>query len=463
VTARLDWSNWMRGLALALVAAPLGVLAGYDPRLAIAAALAAAFVLVAFGDLAAGLALFAFLGFVEIVPLFGPVLNLTKLAGALLALSWFAVLASGRAREADFARVHPLITVALGLFLGWAAVSGVWAEEPGAALGSVSRYALNAVLFLIVFTAVRTKRDLGLVLLGFAAGTAFAAGYGMVTTPNAEAPDRLYSGQLDPNELAAALVAGVATSFAMMLLYRDKPLLLVLGVGTATLCAAGVLLTASRGALIALSVMLLFAIVISGRWRVWVVIVGVLFASVAYVYFAAYAPEAVRERIAEPASGQARVQEGRTTIWQVAWRAFEDKPVIGVGTGNFATSSKHYVFEPGALPRSDEIVDAQQVAHNSYLEVLAELGVIGMALFATIVAFSIGSVLRASREFRIAGDSRMQLVALCLAIAMVGHLAADFFFSAQYSKQLWLLLGLGPAMLTLANASRPSGSAEAAD
>jgi hypothetical protein len=46
---------------------------------------------------------------------------------------------------------------------------------------------------------------------------------------------------------------------------------------------------------------------------------------------------------------------------------------------------------------------------------------------------------------------------------MVGHLAADFFFSAQYSKQLWLLLGLGPAMLTLAYASRPSGSPQVAD
>lgn len=463
MAARLDWSTWTRALLLALVAAPLGALAGYDPRLAIAAALAAAFVLIAFGDLAAGLALFAFLGFVEIVPLFGPVLNLTKLAGALLALSWFAVLASGRAQEADFARVHPMITVALGLFLGWAAISGVWSESAGAALGSLGRYALNAVLFLIVFTAVRSKRDLGLVLLGFAAGTAFAAVYGMVSAPNVEAPDRLYSGQLDPNELAAALVAGASISIAVLVLYRDRPVLALLGLATASLCAAGVWLTASRGALIALAVMLVFAIVVAGRWRIWVVLVAVMFASVSYVYFAAFAPESVRDRIAEPASGQARVQEGRTTIWQVAWRAFEANPAIGVGSGNFEVSSKKYVFEPGALPRSDEIVDAQQVAHNSYLEVLAELGVIGLVLFATVIAFALGAALSASRIFRLAGDSRMQLVALCLAVGMVGHLAADFFFSAQYSKQLWLLLGLGPAMLTLARASAPSGSAKAAD
>ncbi len=209
--------------------------------------------------------------------------------------------------------------------------------------------------------------------------------------------------------------------------------------------------------------MLLFAIVVAGRWRVWVVVIGLMFAAVSYVYFAAYAPESVRERIAEPASGQARVQEGRTTIWQVAWRAWEANPVIGVGSGNFEHSSKRYVFEPGALPRSDEIIDAQQVAHNSYLEILAELGVIGLAMFLTIIVFAIGCTLQAARAFRIAGDQRMQLVALLLAVGMVGHLAADFFFSAQYSKQLWLLLGLGPAMLTIARAGGASETGMPAD
>jgi hypothetical protein len=37
-----------------------------------------------------------------------------------------------------------------------------------------------------------------------------------------------------------------------------------------------------------------------------------------------------------------------------------------------------------------------------------------------------------------------------LVIALVGMLAADFFASEQYSKQLWLLLALGPALLALA-------------
>ena len=34
-------------------------------------------------------------------------------------------------------------------------------------------------------------------------------------------------------------------------------------------------------------------------------------------------------------------------------------------------------------------------------------------------------------------------------VAILALLAADFFLSDQYSKQLWLLLALGPALLAV--------------
>ena len=41
----------------------------------------------------------------------------------------------------------------------------------------------------------------------------------------------------------------------------------------------------------------------------------------------------------------------------------------------------------------------------------------------------------------------MEIVARAMVVALVGILAADFFITEQYGKQLWLLLGLGPALL----------------
>jgi hypothetical protein len=44
----------------------------------------------------------------------------------------------------------------------------------------------------------------------------------------------------------------------------------------------------------------------------------------------------------------------------------------------------------------------------------------------------------------------MEVMSRALVIALVGTLAADFFISEEFSKQLWLLLALGPAFLGIA-------------
>ncbi len=453
----LDRATWPFAVGLGLIGAVLGLLAGYDPRVAIAGALGLAFVLVAFADLAIGLAVFAFIGFVEVVPLFGPVLNLTKLAGLLLTLSWFAILTTRRSSKIDFVSVHPIVATALGLFLGWAALSAAWAEDPGAAIGSASRYALNMVLFLIVFTAVRNERNLGHILIGFVLGSLFAVGYALVA-PSAEDPGRLATAAHDPNELAAALISGSILAVGAVAHFRESPPLRLLAGFTAVACVAGILLTASRGGLIALTVALLFAIVVAGRWRAPLAIGTACLAAASVFYFAGFASPEVQERITEPTRGQSRLQEGRTTIWQVAWRSVEANPVQGLGSANFAVSSKHYLFEPGTLARTDEIIDQPKVAHNSYLEVLAELGIVGAFLFGVLILFSVASALAAAREYDARGDPRMQAVCLCVSVAMVGLLAAGFFSSYQYSKELWLLMGLGPALLAMsARATGASG------
>ena len=74
-----------------------------------------------------------------------------------------------------------------------------------------------------------------------------------------------------------------------------------------------------------------------------------------------------------------------------------------------------------------------------------------------IIAFSIACAARAARLFREQGDVRLEMLTWAFLVATVGVLATDFFQSEQYSKQLWLLLALGPALLGLAR--RTSGQA----
>ena len=129
-------------------------------------------------------------------------------------------------------------------------------------------------------------------------------------------------------------------------------------------------------------------------------------------------------------------------------------PGTGVGVGNYQTSAVHYLLQPGVILRPEFIVDTPKVAHNTYLQVLAELGVPGIAMFLAIIGFSLLCILRAARIFERLGDPPMELLSRALLVALCGVLAADFFISEEFSKQLWLLLGLGPALLGIATTAK---------
>jgi len=201
-------------------------------------------------------------------------------------------------------------------------------------------------------------------------------------------------------------------------------------------------------------VALIASVGFGARWRAPAA-VGLVVLSLSCVgYFAFVAPPEAVERVTTAGGGT-----GRTDIWAVGWRMVEAEPFHGIGAGNFATSSIHYLFEPGLIRRSDFIVDTPKVAHNVYLEVLAELGIPGLLLFLGILSFCLLLMLRAAREFGRLGDRRMELIARAVIVATLATLAADFFASEQFSKQLWLLLALGPAMAAMARraAEAPEG------
>jgi putative inorganic carbon (HCO3(-)) transporter len=259
------------------------------------------------------------------------------------------------------------MTDVLAIFVAWSTVSVLWAESTPAAIDASFRYFQNLLLFLIVFTAIRTRRH------AVWMATAFVAGAG-------------------------------------------------------TLCALGLFFTFSRGGLVALACAMLASLFVAGRWRPAIVSTMLTVALLGVGYFAFLAPQESRDRIAKVDGGTVR----------------------GVGSGNFQLTSGHYLLtKPGAV-KYDYFIRYPKVAHNTYLQVLAELGFVGLGLFLAIIAFALACAWRAARRFMEAGDLDMELLTRGLILAVIGLLAADFFISAEYSKQLWLLLGLGPALLAIA-------------
>jgi O-antigen ligase len=434
-------------IAFGLLAAAVGLLAGIDPPLAIAAVFGLAFAAVVLADLYAGVVLFVLLSFVADVPgLEGSGITFAKVAGVLLFISWLAAIAGRTDDVRFFPSAHPLATCILLLFLSWVAVSQLWAEDPAASRDALFRLSLNAVLFLIIYTAVRTRTQVMGIVAAFVAGVCLNALYGLLYAPESlEYSDRLGSTISRPGELAAALVAGLALSLGLAAGLKQASLARLATIGAAALCLFAVFLTASRGGLIALGVALAAFIVVGHRWRGRLLALAVVVAIVGVAFFSYLAAPDLRERVTNVESGS-----GRVDLWTVGWRMVEENPAAGIGAGNFPVSSVDYVLEPGAVARGDYVLDTPKVVHNTYLELWAETGLVGLALFLSVVGFCLWASLSAATEFARRRDFPMEAIAIALFVALVGFLAGAFFASREYEKEGWLLLGLAPALLAVA-------------
>ena len=452
MTVAIPPARWALATALLLLAALLGVLAGIDPILALGAAAAVVFVLIAFTSLAAGLVLFILIAFLEFVFAGGPVLSLTKATGLLLALAWFAEVTrpdGGRNYFID----HPFGGFLLIAFLVWAVLGLSWAESGAATLEDVLRYLLVMALFVITYTAATSRSRIAWIFGAFLAGTAITAGLAMVSPPTADPTEvaRVESTFGNANQLATVLVAGLVLSIGAVMALRRTTMLRSAAIGIATLCAVSLVFTGSRSGAISLAAALVVMVLVAGPGRRGTALVASgLAAAAAVVLFITFAPDDIKDRIAQTTPGQVPATESRLTIWQVGWRMFEENPVRGVGVGNFQTSSIHYLLQPGALSRTDEVIVDPKDAHNIYLMALAETGLVGTVILLALLGFPIGCALVAARDFNRAGDRRLEIMARALVIALAGFLVANFFATDIFSKMLWLLLGLGPAMLAVA-------------
>jgi putative inorganic carbon (HCO3(-)) transporter len=460
MAARVWPVGWVPAAAALLACAAIGVTAGIDPRLALFLTLGLVFAGLTFVDLTAGLVILILVVFAETTPVAGAALSFTKLAGLLLVSAWVARLATRPAgSERLLFNEHPILSYILLAFVAWVTIGSAWAEVPTATLTDASRFLLVGVMYVIVYTAVATRDSATKVLAAFIVATAVTAAYGLALRPEESAADlaRVTSTIGDPNVLAAILVAGFSLAGAAIFALRGLPGPRLVAGLAAALCLGALFLTGSRGGLVCFGAALLVAVLIAGRWRAKLALIVVLVAAGSLAYFSLYAPPEIRERLGNATQGEVQQQEGRFTLWAVGWRVAQDEPVIGIGAGNFKEVSARYVLEPGTVFRTDRVIDNPGGVHNTYLQMLAETGVIGLALYLAILLSSLAAGLRAARTFERIGDWRMEIMARGTVVAMTGVLVANFFIGQESGKVVWLLLALGPALLGVASVAARDG------
>jgi O-antigen ligase len=364
--------------------------------------------------------------------------------------AWIALLVGRRAKAREaLAKNRALIGWVLA-FIVWTILTLAWAPDPSAAERPIKELIYAGVGLVLVLGIVLERQHVRWMMMAFVAGAALsvmwgAAKGGLSATGTggevANIDGRFQGGSGDPNYLAAVLVPAIMLAGGLAL-RRSAPTRLLLALATA-IVAVGLAATQSRGGLIAAVVCSVVALAIwRGRRGLIIGLIGL--AALATVSFFVANP-AAWQRIHESNQGS-----GRVDIWTVAWRVVHDHPFGGVGIGQFAQVSPHYVLKPGALRFVGLIVEKHIVVHNLYLQLWVETGIVGLLLFVGVIATSLTAAFRAARRLELLGDSELSALTRAGILALIGMLTASFFLSNLEAGQLWVLLATGPVLAGIA-------------
>ena len=126
---------------------------------------------------------------------------------------------------------------------------------------------------------------------------------------------------------------------------------------------------------------------------------------------------------------------GRMYLWTAALHMVQVHPLLGVGPDNF----RHFYGAELGLETWDERVQA----NNLYLEILADLGIVGLAAFAWVIARPVTVSVRLFRSPAQQPAAYLRLGAGAALVAFLVHGLADSFLAfTPTALLLWMMLGL---------------------
>jgi putative inorganic carbon (hco3(-)) transporter len=382
--------------------------------------------------------------------------------------------------------VLPLVFAFLGAIFLAAALSG----EPNVARSFVGIYLTEGLLlFLLVSNAVRRVDTLNrvvwvLILAGSLLGAislvqeltgTYANDYGGFAQV-----DRLESGGgfnvsgtedkvLRPrlggplgSENRYAQILAVLLPLALVKAFREPSRRLRLAAGTgALLITGGLMLTFSRGAAVAIGVMLLLMVLLRElRIRHFLAIVAVASIGVGVVVpdyvIRLSSLEGVTALRSDPSEVSDGTILGRGTENLAAFNTFLDHPLTGVGPGvYFREYSREYAN------RLDlRYLGSERRGHSLYLELAADTGIVGLGAFLAMVTTALVLLLRASRYWRSRDPLRASL-ASAFFFALFAYLATGVFLHLSYHRFFWAVLALASAAAWTLRRDREEDSFEA--
>ncbi|MCU1307543.1 MAG: glycosyltransferase [Acidobacteriaceae bacterium] len=309
-----------------------------------------------------------------------------------------------------------------GLFVLWSALTVLWALEPETALGRLPTVFASFLLYVAAVCFRMTRKELSGVLLLAMLGGIIAAGYASLNFMRAGGGERatLVLGErtTNPNQFAAIMLLPLSLALGRFISSRGWVNRIAMMASVAVIAFA-ILLSMSRGSLIAVGALIVVYVYRIGVHRRMVLAVSVLI----LLLFAM--PDLFFTRVQGGIISRAA---GRFDIWQVGLTAFKHYGIFGAGLDNFPVAYDKFVGDAPRFP------GYRNNPHNIYLGISVEMGIVGLLLFLGAVR----SQLRAVQRFQADANGLVPPVVVACEAACWGMLVAGFSGSFVWNKVFWL-------------------------
>jgi O-antigen ligase len=344
----------------------------------------------------------------------GEVSVMTKGIGMLMVAVWLV-----SAPKGGFRKLVPFHMV-MFLFILWNIASFFWSIQGDDTLPKIMTYVQAGIMVWILWDLYTTPKALKAGLQAYVLGAYMSIGSTIFNYFNGIKYKALrYSATgFNANDIGLILALGIPVAWYLAVSKSNggkAQALRLINFAYVPAAILAILLTASRGSLIAASPAFLFLIGSLTRLKlyqrvvVFAVLTGSLFMLLPLV------PQSSFQRLGTMGTSIAEADlHGRVDIWGAGISALSEHPILGIGSGTFRTGVK-----------------LGKEAHNSFLSVLVEVGMIGFVLFAAIFAIAVYEAMQQPRW-----DSIFWLTVLLVwTLGLSVH-------TWEQEKITWLFLGL---------------------
>jgi O-antigen ligase len=298
--------------------------------------------------------------------------------GLIVGACWlFMIVVAGQMRR------PVLFLFAVAGFVTWVALTTFWSPDPVESLGAVYLWLQTLLFVYILWDLYRTKAALLAGLQAYVLGAYTAVGGAVLNYVQSNAfytnEERYSLGNTNPDGYGFILALGIPVACYLAASPETPKVFRFIDYGYLPVAFIGVALSGTRTASVGAAIGLLYGLATLTKLRVFTrVAVVVLLAASMFVVLPIVQPLSSFQRLGTTGTEVTEGDlNGRTGQWAQGLRAFMEHPVLGVGTDMYRT-----------------VNTLNKTAHNSYLSVLVEEGLIGFTIFLAILGIVTLQVLR---------------------------------------------------------------------